>query len=164
MRRSCCWRGCLRLVRYGGDSRLFVTAPIERAFADLQREFGRPYFPYLAKVPKPSWDAFLKDKPANGVRLFVLGGSTAAGFPYGNNLMFSRILNDAVAGCVSGQEDRDRQHRHVEHLHATRFPGRDPRAEAGRDSDILRTQRILRCSLGVASRGGLWDKAHRWPD
>lgn len=86
--------GCLRLVRYGGDSRLFVTAPVEGGrLLTCNREIGRPYFPYLAKVPRPSWDAFLKDKPSNGVRLFVLGGSTAAGFPYGNNLMFSRILN-----------------------------------------------------------------------
>lgn len=86
--------GCLRLFRYGGDPRLFVTAPVEgRRFLTCNREIGRQYFPCLAKAPKPSWDAFLKDKPSNGVRLFVLGGSTAAGFPYGNNLMFSRILN-----------------------------------------------------------------------
>ncbi len=86
--------GCLRLVRYGGDPRLFVAAPVEGGrFLTCNREIGRQYFPYLAKAPKPSWDAFLKDKPSNGIRLFVLGGSTAAGFPYGNNLMFSRILN-----------------------------------------------------------------------
>ena len=36
---------------------------------------------------------FLKEKPANGYRIFVLGGSTTAGFPYGNNLDFARILN-----------------------------------------------------------------------
>ncbi|HPY52298.1 MAG TPA: SGNH/GDSL hydrolase family protein, partial [Sedimentisphaerales bacterium] len=86
--------GCLRLFRYGGDPRLFVAASVEGGrFLTCNREIGRQYFPYLVKVPKPSWDAFLKDKPSNGVRMFVLGGSTAAGFPYGNNLMFSRILN-----------------------------------------------------------------------
>jgi len=86
--------GTLRLAGYGDDTRLFVTAEAEvDHFFTCNGEIGRQYFPDLAVVPKPSWDAFLKQKPPHGIRIFVLGGSTAAGFPYGNNLMFSRILN-----------------------------------------------------------------------
>jgi len=97
--------GCLRLFRYGGDPRLFVTAQAEGGrYLVCNREIGRQYFPSLAKAPKPSWDAFLKDKPSNGVRLFVLGGSTAAGFPYGNNLMFSRILNVRLQDAFPGRK------------------------------------------------------------
>lgn len=84
----------LRLAGYGGNPRLFVTAEAEvDRFLSCNREIARQYLPYLAKVPRPSWDVFLKEKPPDGIRMFVLGGSTAAGFPYGNNLMFSRILN-----------------------------------------------------------------------
>ena len=42
-------------------------------------------------------DLFLKEKPKNGYRIFVMGGSTAAGYPYGENLMFSRILNKSLS-------------------------------------------------------------------
>lgn len=86
--------GVLRVAGYGGDTRLFVPAEAETdRFLACNRQIGRQYFLNLSKPPKLSWDVFLKDKPSNGVRMFVLGGSTAAGFPYGNNLMFSRILN-----------------------------------------------------------------------
>jgi tetratricopeptide (TPR) repeat protein len=86
--------GVLRVFDYGGDTRLFVPAEAETdRFLMCNRQIARQYFPTLTRPPMPAWDAFRKEKPAEGFRMFVLGGSTAAGFPYGNNLMFSRILN-----------------------------------------------------------------------
>lgn len=38
-------------------------------------------------------DVFLKQKPENGVRIFVMGSSTIYGFPYEANLMATRILH-----------------------------------------------------------------------
>lgn len=39
---------------------------------------------------------FLADKPPNGFRLFVLGGSSAFGFPWGAEQAFTRALGDAL--------------------------------------------------------------------
>jgi len=85
--------GILRFCNYGGDLSLFVSAPEE--ISDYYRcnpDIGKRYFYQQFTIPDPPKDLFLKKKPENGYRIFVLGGSTTAGFPYGNNLMFSRIL------------------------------------------------------------------------
>ncbi len=85
--------GVLRLINYGGDLRLFVSAPEEVSdYYRLNPDIGKRYFYRQFTIPNPTKDLFLKKKPENGYRIFVLGGSTTAGFPYGNNLMFSRIL------------------------------------------------------------------------
>jgi len=85
--------GVLRLANYGGNLNLFISAPEE--VSDYYRcnpNIGKRYFYQQFTIPTPPKDLFLKKKPENGYRIFVLGGSTTAGFPYGNNLMFSRIL------------------------------------------------------------------------
>ena len=61
------------------------------------RNVGGRYFFKLGAKPSPPKDLFLKEKPANGYRIFVMGGSTAFGFPYDANIMFSRILNFRLA-------------------------------------------------------------------
>ncbi len=56
------------------------------------RDVVKRYFFIQFTIPNPSKDLFLREKPENGYRIFLLGGSTVAGFPYANNLTFSRIL------------------------------------------------------------------------
>ncbi|MFV2070833.1 MAG: tetratricopeptide repeat protein, partial [Pirellulales bacterium] len=41
--------------------------------------------------------SFLVDKPANGLRIFCLGGSSAYGYPWGARAAFASILGDVVA-------------------------------------------------------------------
>ena len=83
----------LRIFNYGGNLDLFITVP-----GDYQEYFmcnprvTRRYFAVQPNIPDPSNDIFLKKKPINCYRIFVLGGSTTAGYPYEDNLMFSRIL------------------------------------------------------------------------
>ena len=85
--------GILRLFNYGGDLRLFISAPDEVSnYYRCNPDVSKRYFYKQFTTPTPPKDLFLKEKPENGFRIFVLGGSTTAGFPYGNNLMFSRIL------------------------------------------------------------------------
>jgi tetratricopeptide (TPR) repeat protein len=85
--------GILRLFNYEGNLHLFIPAPEEVSNYYLCNPgIGKRYFYRQFTVPDPTKDLFLKEKPENGYRIFVLGGSTTAGFPYGNNLMFSRIL------------------------------------------------------------------------
>ena len=85
----------LRLFNYGGNLDLFITGPEEQIshYWMGNPNLGERYFFRQHTKPAPPKDLFLKDKPDNGYRIFVMGGSTAAGFPYGYNVMFSRILN-----------------------------------------------------------------------
>lgn len=88
----------LRLFNYGGELRLFISPGAEYAkFKMCNPYVGRRYFINQAQVPDPSHDLFLKEKPFNGYRIFVLGGSSAAGYPYNENLLFSRILQKRLA-------------------------------------------------------------------
>ena len=89
----------LRIINYGGNQALFITGP-EKDISHYwmcNQNVGRRYFFMQDTKPNPPKDLFLKDKPKNGYRIFVLGGSTTAGFPYGYNLMFPRILNFQLA-------------------------------------------------------------------
>jgi len=84
----------LRAFNYGGNLDLFVTGsePQISHYSMCNPDVGHRFFYMQNTVPAPSKDLFLKQKPENGYRIFILGGSTAAGFPYGDNLAFSRIL------------------------------------------------------------------------
>lgn len=84
----------LILFDYGHNLDLFVEKTIEnKEYKQASRYVALRFFPNAKAVPSPSYDIFLKDKPENGFRIFVLGGSSAAGYPYGENVMFSRILH-----------------------------------------------------------------------
>lgn len=83
----------LRLAGYGGESKLFVPTPDDNSrYLGINWEVSRRYFVQENFRPTPRKDLILRDKPEEGFRIFVLGGSTTAGFPYGHNLSFPRIL------------------------------------------------------------------------
>lgn len=88
----------LRVFNYSGDFSLFISAPPEFSqYKMCNPKVGRRYFFTQPSIPDPSSDLFLKEKPENGYRIFVLGGSTAAGYPYGDNLLFTRVLAKRLA-------------------------------------------------------------------
>jgi lysophospholipase L1-like esterase len=89
----------LRLFEYDGNLDLLIPAPGKVSdYMMCNSNVGRRFFYTLQGVlPSVPKDLILKRKPKNGYRIFVLGGSTAAGFPYGNNVMFSRILSRRLA-------------------------------------------------------------------
>ena len=87
----------LRLFNYGGDLDLFISGSSEYTeYKMCNPRVGFRFFYEQKSTPSPPLDLFLKEKPENAFRIFVLGGSTAAGYPYGNNLMFSRILQQRL--------------------------------------------------------------------
>ena len=88
----------LILVNYGGNTALFIQAPSNVSqYKMINRNVGSRYFFMQSTLPTPQKDLMLSKKPKNGYRIFVMGGSTTAGFPYGNNIMFSRILHFRLA-------------------------------------------------------------------
>lgn len=84
----------LRLAGYGEDLSLFVTLEKNQNYWITNPNVGRRYFLRRDFLPATSYDAFLKQKPANAFRIFVLGESAAAGFPHLNNGVFSRMLRE----------------------------------------------------------------------
>jgi len=90
----------LRIFNYGEAYRLFVDFPGK----EIQKHkvinplIGKKYFQKLEHT-RPCHDMFLKEKPENGFRIFVMGSSTVLGFPYDENLMFTRILQQRLQDC-----------------------------------------------------------------
>lgn len=83
----------LRLFNYGQEIPLFKTFESNPAYYAINPQVGRRYFPSSNVTPAVAvTDIFLKQKPAQGFRVFVLGGSSAAGYPYMFNGSFSSIL------------------------------------------------------------------------
>jgi len=94
----------LRIFNYGDYPKLFVPTPDENSkYLGINLNIGTRYFYWSHFNPSPRKDLFLKEKPANGYRIFVLGGSTTAGFPYGNNITFPRILNRRLSDTFPGK-------------------------------------------------------------
>ncbi len=82
----------LRLSGYGTDYRLFVTSSVDRRYLEPNPQLGRRYFPGGRFYPNVTHSFLLKEKPKNCFRIFVLGGSTARGYPYYYNGSFSSML------------------------------------------------------------------------
>ena len=91
----------LQLLNVNTNLDLFVSGPARlRSFYVCNPNVARRYFVSHEQVPTPPNDYFRKIKPANGYRVFVLGGSTANGYPFGSNLMFSRILEKRLKDAL----------------------------------------------------------------
>jgi tetratricopeptide (TPR) repeat protein len=89
--------GGLRIARYKGDLGLFASIPnVDRKYLGVNPRLASRYFASVRVVPTPPGDLFLRAKPAAGFRVFVLGESSTAGFPYGYNGTFSRVVRDAL--------------------------------------------------------------------
>lgn len=91
----------LRSVNYLGNTDLFIDPNIPSAeYLMPNPNFAARYFFYTNTIPNPSIDTFLKEKPENGYRVFAMGGSSAAGYPYGFNGTYSRIVQDVLQDAM----------------------------------------------------------------
>jgi tetratricopeptide (TPR) repeat protein len=91
----------LRIGGYGGDLSAFETPPALHGVYKVPSEnVGKRYFPDERYPPSPPGDAFLARKPVHSLRLFVMGESSAAGFPYPPNGTFSRVIRDALSDVL----------------------------------------------------------------
>jgi len=82
----------LRIFNYGETFPLFVEDPNNSNFLVVNEELSYRYFTDRSVAPKAGYYPFLKDKPIETFRIFVLGESTAAGFPYNHGASFPRQL------------------------------------------------------------------------
>jgi tetratricopeptide (TPR) repeat protein/lysophospholipase L1-like esterase len=93
----------LRIINYGDNYNLFMDYNFYgKEYRKCNPEFGKKYF-YRFQNSVPPNDIFLKQKPENGFRIFVMGSSTVFGFPYSSGIMFSRILQERLEDSYPGK-------------------------------------------------------------
>ncbi|MEX0719649.1 MAG: tetratricopeptide repeat protein [Balneolaceae bacterium] len=91
----------LRSVDYLGDTVLFMDPEIpSEEYLIPNPNFAARYFFYTNTIPSPSTDVFLREKPKNSYRIFAMGGSSAAGYPYSYNGTFSRVVDDILTDAM----------------------------------------------------------------
>jgi len=94
----------LRMADYKGDLALFrEIEAFDREYLTPNSNFTARYFFYTRTLPSPQTDLFLKEKPENGFRVFVMGGSTTAAYPYGYNAAFARVFREAMEDAMPGK-------------------------------------------------------------
>ncbi|MDZ7343885.1 MAG: tetratricopeptide repeat protein, partial [candidate division KSB1 bacterium] len=82
----------LRTINYGGNLSLFIPVEAAPSYLRINPHFASRYFANLRVTPETSNDVFTATKAAGAYRIFVLGGSSAYGYPYGHNGSFSKFL------------------------------------------------------------------------
>lgn len=91
----------LRSVNYMGNTDLFIDPEVpDKEYLMPNPNFAARYFFYTKTVPNPSTDFFLQNKPEDGFRVIAMGGSSAAGYPYGFNGTYSRIVKDVLQDAM----------------------------------------------------------------
>ncbi|WP_213998099.1 SGNH/GDSL hydrolase family protein [Arsukibacterium sp.] len=89
----------LRASGAGHNWPLFKVNPANPAYRVTETDIVKRYFANSTALPtvkmEPSF--FLADKPANGIRLVVQGGSTAAGYPYGAGASLAAMLEQRLS-------------------------------------------------------------------
>lgn len=87
----------LRWGDYRGNTDLFLKMEsLDNRYKIANPNFASRYFFYTTVVPNAPAEAFLTEKPENGFRVFVMGESSAAGYPYGFNGIFGRVVEDVL--------------------------------------------------------------------
>ncbi len=90
--------GAVRLLGLVPTYPVFVPHPAAPQYLTMRPDVIRRYFPAGAEIPNVTVEPhyFLKDKPKNGIRIFVQGGSTAAGYPYGLGASIASMLENRL--------------------------------------------------------------------
>ena len=88
----------LRTANYGTHLSLFTTQVFHgKTYYLLNHQVKARYFPDIRFTPTTTREYFTFPKPVGTFRIFVLGGSTAAGYPYGANGSFGAFLRQRLA-------------------------------------------------------------------
>jgi tetratricopeptide (TPR) repeat protein len=80
----------LRFFNYGFDTTQWIPATEDKLY--LNPNIARRYFHTTQRIPYSNQDFFDAEKKQNAFRVFVMGGSSAAGYPYSPLGSFSRYL------------------------------------------------------------------------
>jgi len=84
----------LRLFNYGRNDNQWIK--INETKQMLNPDIAGRYFYNTKNLPQSNNDAFDIVKRKNSFRVFVMGGSSAQGFPFSPNGTFSRYIRDRL--------------------------------------------------------------------
>ncbi|GAB4188361.1 MAG: hypothetical protein Kow00108_25000 [Calditrichia bacterium] len=84
--------GALRLFGIGESIPVFIEVDNHPEYLVINPNLGKRYFFKQDFVPGIARDIIKKDKNQQIFRVFILGGSSTAGFPYFHNGSFSRMV------------------------------------------------------------------------
>ena len=95
----------LRVIGFGQHVPLFIDNPAHPSYQLPRPDVMLRYFPANAPQPSVTMEAnfLLKEKPDNGYRVIVQGGSTAAGFPYGLGASIAGTLDQRLKPSLPGK-------------------------------------------------------------
>lgn len=82
----------LRLFHYGHNTSLFIKYPDDPNYWVINKYASEKYFTDTTNATKGGVEPFRVEKAKNTFRIFVLGESTTAGYPYFHNGSFHRWL------------------------------------------------------------------------
>lgn len=87
----------LRIFHYGKSIEQWTAADPEFPnILALNYKIAERYFYNIKTIPNPAVDGFDKVKKENAFRIFVLGESSAAGYPYDPNAAFSKYIKQKL--------------------------------------------------------------------
>ena len=81
---------CLRFLNYGRDDRVWVDVSSDMQI--LNPEIASRYFFTTKNLPFSVESFLYKEKKSNSFRVFVVGASSAAGYPYLSSASFSKFI------------------------------------------------------------------------
>lgn len=94
-----------RVTNIGSIPPLFKEVQLNsQAYFVPNRDFAKRYFKNTSVTPTASNDVFRKTKKPNTFRVFALGGSSMAGFPYHYNGMMSHVVRDVLEDGFPNKE------------------------------------------------------------
>jgi len=93
--------GLMRWVGYGISDEPFSGSASHPDQYVTNENFGRLYFPFSGAVPKVSTVRMNKEKPANGIRVFIVGENSASGFQWAPNGKISQFLYQILKEAFS---------------------------------------------------------------
>ncbi|HEX8022556.1 GDSL-type esterase/lipase family protein [Mucilaginibacter sp.] len=92
----------LRISGYGHNTDLFIRYPDDPSYWVMNKYASERYFSDTANATKGNIEPFKADKGSNSFRIFVLGESTTAGYPYLHNGSFHRWLQYRLMNMYPG--------------------------------------------------------------
>ncbi|MCI0512915.1 tetratricopeptide repeat protein [candidate division KSB1 bacterium] len=96
----------LRTLHYGDEINLVLTHELNGTdYCFINKQVARRFFSYHEiNIPDARSAVFKKEKSPHTYRIFCLGGSTTAGFPFQYNATFPSLLNDRLTVLFPDKE------------------------------------------------------------
>jgi len=94
----------LVLADYDPKPPVFIEDVVDANYLVMNPEVSSRYFTNQEYKTRPQYDPFTKNRSKEGIRVFVQGASTSAGFPYQHSGSFSRLLEQKLTHLYPTQK------------------------------------------------------------